>query len=620
MPTSSVEAAPALPSQTSRRHGLSSVAAFSIAAVLVGVPFVIAVVSLLGYHWYPSSDLALEVLRIKDVGGRHTPLVGMQSRFDWSHPGPLMFWVFAPIYRVFGNTGLLAGAGILNAGAVVGALFVGWRRGGLPMLAIVAAVAAVLVHALGPELLIQIWNPWVPVLPFLLYLMLAWSVAEQDWIALPWVVGIGSFVIQAHVSYAPVVFGLGFLSLAIGAYGTRAVRADLHGDGVIDTSARQSARPWIVVAAIVGVVLWLAPVVQQFTGSPGNLGAIIDSFRHPRDPTVGWSTAVGVMGREFGFVGPWITGNDAGPFGTVAAASAVPATLLVFTAAALGVLAWRRGAHDAGRLALMAVAGAGLSLVAVSRITGVLGAYLVRWTWVVAAFLWLSLLWSALSLLARSSVNKALVATAVVTVSGLVASTGWSASTVDVPGQHFSDAVARLGPSVARRLQSRQRYRVTAVDTDNIPPPMGIAMFQDLEDRGQQVRVELRLSRALGAWRTARRPQVSGVVIIVAGGDIERGWTPPAGSRRIAAYDPLTPRQRARVHRLEREVRTQLGSSAPPDVLGVLNPITRHQLVQHGVAARTVDELARLQEHGDAYTVYLTPTRTNPAVPLARSG
>jgi len=612
VPTTRLEAAPAVPPQTSRRSDRSiSAAALPIAAALLAVPFVIAVVSLLGYHWYPSSDLALEVLRIKDVGGRHTPLIGMQSRFDWSHPGPLMFWVFAPVYRVFGNTGLLVGAAALNAGAVIGSLYVARRRGGLPMLAIVAVVAAVLVHALGSELLIQIWNPWVPVLPFLLYVMLAWSVAERDWPALPWLVGIGSFVVQSHVSYAPVVFGLGTLALALGASGSTRARRHLHDDGAIATGVVPSPRSWIVVAGIVGVVLWVAPVVQQFTGSPGNLGEIVESFLHPRDPAAGWRTAIGVMGRELSFIGPWIRGNDSGPFGTVVTASAIPATLLLLTTATLGVLAWRRGAHDAGRLALLAVGGAGLGFVAVSRVTGVLGSYLVRWTWVLAAFVWLSLLWSLWSLLARSSATAALEAVALLAVLGLVASAGWSAGSVDVPGQQFSDAVARLGAPVASHLQRGKLYRVTAVDSDNVPAPMGIAMLQDLEDRGQGVRVEPRLSRALGAWRTARRSQVAGVVIVVAGGDIERGWSPPPGSRRIAAYDPLSPRARARAQRLEREVRGRIGNTRPLQPLDVLNAIGRQQLVENGADKRTVDKLAHLRRQGDAYAVYLAPAATH---------
>jgi hypothetical protein len=234
----------------------------------------------------------------------------------------------------------------------------------------------------------------------------------------------------------------------------------------------------------------------------------------------------------------------------------------------------------------------------------------VRWTWVIAALVWLSLAWSLGSLRGSASPAKVLVPVALVAVAGLVVSTAWSAGSATPPGEQFSNAVARLSPRVARHLDAGKRYRVTAVDSENVPPPMGIALFQDLEDRGQPVRVDPRLARAFGTWRTSRRSQVAGVVIVVAGADIESGWTAPARSTRVASYDPLSRRERARAGRLEREVRERIGSTAPNRRLGLLNAFTRQQLVQSGADPRTVDELAHLLQKGDAYTVYLAPPAT----------
>jgi hypothetical protein len=609
VPTSVVDAAPTLAPLTSRRRNwTSSAAAVSIAAVLLAVPLVVAVVSLLGSHWRPASDVALEALRIKDVGGNHTPLVGVQSRLGWHHPGPLMFWLLAPFSWLFGNTGILAGTAILNGAAVVGSLLVARRRGGLPMLAFVAVVAALLTHALGPETLIDPWNPWIPVLPFLLYLLLAWSAAEQDWVALPWLVGIGSFLMQTHVGYAPVVLGLGVLSCTLGAYRWKSGRgrSQVEDGAAVATRTRVSARRWILIAGVV-VLVWLAPVVQQVTGSPGNLGEIVDSFRYPTDPVAGWDTGFGVMGNELGFVGPWITGTDADPSGLVGTSSTIPGILLILATAALGALAWRRGAKDAGRLAVLAVAGAGLGVVAVSRITGFLGPYLVRWSWILAALVWLSIAWSLWSLLARAIMVKALVTVSLVAVLGLVASTGWSAASVHVPGQQFSDAISRLGPRAASRLQPDQRYLLTFVDSENFGAPVGSGVFLDLEERGQQVRVQPLLSQPFGSWRTARRSQVDADVFVVAGGDIERGWIPPQGARRIAKYDPLSPQERARSQYLETQIRERLGTAAPVHALGVLSPIGRQQLVANGASPRQVNELWHLHEQGDSYSVYVAP-------------
>jgi len=586
-------------------------------AAVVALPLVVAVISLVGYRWHPVSDHALEVLRIKDVGGHHTPLVGVYSRLGWDHPGPLMFWVLAPFNWVFGQTGILAGTAVLNAAALIGTLFVARRRGGLPLLAFVAVAAALLVRALGPELLIDPWNPWVPVLPFLLYTLLAWSVAEQDWPALPWLVGFGSFAMQTHVGYAPVVLGLGGIACVLGAVGWMRAGASATPDGqgvsAADTDARTSAHRWIVIAAVVGALAWLAPVVQQFTGSPGNLGEIIDSFRFPQESPAGWDTGFGVMGQELGFVGPWITGHDTDPSGLgVGTASTVPAALLLLATGTLGALAWRRGAKDSGRLAILGLTGAGLGVVAVSRVTGFLASYQVRWSWVLAMLVWLSIAWSLWSLLTRSSrarpaMTTALVAVSAATAMGLTASTGWTAASVDVPNQRFSQVIARLGPRAARHLPTDHRYLLTFVDTEDLGAPVGVGMFLDLDERGRQMRVEPLSSKAFGSWRTGRTSQVDGVVIVVAGGDIERGWTPPEGAQRIASYDPLSPRDRARAQRLEREARERLGPAAPVNALLVLSPITRQQLIDSGVDPRAVEELRRLRQRGDAYSVYLAP-------------
>jgi len=58
---------------------------------------------------------------------------------------------------------------------------------------------------------------------------------------------------------------------------------------------------------------------------------------------------------------------------------------------------------------------------------------------------------------------------------------------------------------------------------------------------------------------------------------------------------------------LEREARERLGPAAPVNALLVLSPITRQQLIDSGVDPRAVEELRRLRQRGDAYSVYLAP-------------
>src|SRR4051812_34887712 len=199
-----------------RRIGL-----FAVVVVLVVLPLIVAVASLIGTHWHASGDDALELLRIREVGSRHMPLTGAQSRFGWNHPGPLLFWGLAPFNWAFGPSGVLVGVGLLNAAALVATLFIARRRGGLAFVVVLGIAMLALLRALGSIVLIDPWNPWVAVVPFLLYLLLAWSVAERDYGALPALVAVGSFLAQTHVGYAPLVLGAGGIAGMLAFVGPR---------------------------------------------------------------------------------------------------------------------------------------------------------------------------------------------------------------------------------------------------------------------------------------------------------------------------------------------------------------------------------------------------------------
>ena len=213
-------------------------------------------------------------------------------------------WLLAPFGWLFGVTGVLVGVALLNAAAVAGALVVARRRGGVTLTVLVASVLLVLTLANGTDLFINPWNPWVAVLPFFTYLLLAWSLADGDVVVLPWLVGVGTYIVQAHVSYAPLVLGAGLVA-ALMAW--RAPRS-AHGGGV---------RMPVLIALGTGVVLWLPPLVQQLFSDDGNLAAIIEFFRDPPEAQAGWRLAWGIMGTELGPPGAWLTGDELGAFGVL---------------------------------------------------------------------------------------------------------------------------------------------------------------------------------------------------------------------------------------------------------------------------------------------------------------
>src|SRR5262249_30073317 len=106
----------------------------------LAVPVVVLAARALSSHWISYSDYSAVELRTRAVGTGTTPLIGPFSRYGWSHPGPLLFYALALPYRLLGEhgKGLLLGALSLNVLATALALFVGYRRGRLVGLLVVA--------------------------------------------------------------------------------------------------------------------------------------------------------------------------------------------------------------------------------------------------------------------------------------------------------------------------------------------------------------------------------------------------------------------------------------------------------------------------------------------------
>jgi hypothetical protein len=271
----------------------------------------------------------------------------------------------------------------LNGAALAGALLVGRRRGGLPLVVLVGIVALILMRALRQTLLIGPWNPWVAVLPFLLYLMLAWSVADADVYALPALVVVGSFSAQTYIGFLPLVVLVGVAALAL-----------LWLRRKTEPKIRGRSLGWVsLIAAVARVLLWLPAVVQQFTSNPGNLGLIVRYFRDPPDGFVGIADRFGLMGYKLSLPGPWIGGNDTSALGFVSTGGAGVGFVVLAAVLLCGWLAWKRRA-SATRFACLMFATVWFGVLASARLTGMPGAYQVRWWWVIAALLWCSLLWS----------------------------------------------------------------------------------------------------------------------------------------------------------------------------------------------------------------------------------
>lgn len=105
-----------------------------VVLVLLLVPLFTLIVWLHAHdRWAPVADLALTEMHVRSVGTTHTPLVGLLGRLgrlqNASHPGPLGFYLLAPLYRLLGSSyfALRVSTATLNAAAIVSALLIARR-------------------------------------------------------------------------------------------------------------------------------------------------------------------------------------------------------------------------------------------------------------------------------------------------------------------------------------------------------------------------------------------------------------------------------------------------------------------------------------------------------------
>ena len=87
--------------------------------------------------------------------------------------------------------------------------------GGRPLMLMTAVAIALMCTSLAAETFHDVWNPAASLFPFLLLILLCWSLAGGRHRLLPVTVLVASFVVQAHLAFLAPVLGM----LAVGAAG-----------------------------------------------------------------------------------------------------------------------------------------------------------------------------------------------------------------------------------------------------------------------------------------------------------------------------------------------------------------------------------------------------------------
>ena len=267
-----------------------------VGATLAVSPLIVAVVVLLWRPWAPVLDLAMTEFRIRDVGGRYTPRIGLPGRIgtfpdQGSHPGPWSFYLVAPFYRLAGATawGMQLGSVALNSAAFVGVVAIGRRISGTIGALAMAAVVAVAIRGFGLNVLTHPWNPYFPLAVWLLLLVAAWAVLAGDHRLAVVVAVCASLASQTHVPYLVSCVMVSLLVLA------SLIRNWLMSSGDEQAAIRRST----LIALGTTTVMWLPPLADQLRRDPGNMTMLWRHFTgEPSEPVVPLATAVKVFLRH----------------------------------------------------------------------------------------------------------------------------------------------------------------------------------------------------------------------------------------------------------------------------------------------------------------------------------
>lgn len=543
----------------------------TVAAAVV-LPIAIAVLAQRQAHWFPVFDLAMTELRVRDVGGAHTPLIGLQGRIGptGSHPGPLSFYVLAPVYRLLGSSAfaLQVATAVFHAMAAMTALLVVVRRRDPRAVVAVAVLLLMQGYGLGP--LTEPWNPHLPMLWFVVFLVAAWAVLEGDVAMLVPLVVAGSICAQTHVPYLPVTLGVGGAVLAVALW---------HAKG-----RHPSGRPdwrWVAAALAVGVVLWAPPLIDEATNDPGNLTQLVDHLGHPDDPPIGmraasrlvlerldaWQLAVvevrhpGTYNDVLGGPGPT---RDRGLV-----------TVIIWAVAAAVSLALRH------RRLLVLHSMVGLSamvaVVAISRIYGAAWYYLMLWCVAIGALMLVAIITTGVVLIARlwpaGRVDRLVVPIGLAVVLALAvhlvmlapdARTGTPENTAQL-GRLVPDTIAALDDHAGAATGRSGRYLVTWDDATN-GGSEGLGLVNELVRHGYDVGVEARDAVRVPSYRARSPHSVTARIVFASGGWIDR-WTAEPGARMVAMDDPRSTTERQKYARARAKVIAALVDSGRADLV-----------------------------------------------------
>jgi hypothetical protein len=594
---------------------------------LVGLPLVVAAVALRRPHWYPVLDLAMTELRLRDVGTSHTPLIGLPGRIgpslaeQGSHPGPLSFYLLAPFFRVFGSSAwaMQAATVVLNLTAVGIAFVIAVRRGGSRLAIAIAVLLVILLSGYGLTTLTQPWNPYLPLLWWVVLMLAVWSVACDDLVMLPVAVFAASFCAQTHVPYLALTGGLCALMIVMLALAWRRATPG--------SAARRRVAQWGACSLVLGIVLWVPPLVDQVTHDPGNLRAIYDHLATPAEEPVGVGRGVELALLHLDVIG--LVVGDSASIGSLPDpssdpdASIVPGLVVLAVWAAAAMASVRLGHRPLARLHLVVAVSLVVGAISMTRIIGKEWYYLMLWAWGTSALLLLAVGWTVVAMAsARVAEERRRPIAHVVTLALLgalvVGSVALTADAVDTdpPEPRHSSTLGAVLPDTMAALERGEgaatgrdgRYMVAFSDAVYFGS-QSYGLVSELERAGFDAGMTDLFHVPITDHRVIARDDATAIVVLATGEHIDRFRGLPDVVE-VAYVEPRDASERAEFARLRTAVIDDLRAGGLDDLVPTVDGNLFGASIDERISDSARRLMTRMLELGEPTAVFITPPDT----------
>ena len=605
-----------------RRPGWSCVAV----ALALGLPLIVALIALRGDRWYPVLDLAMTEFRVRDVGTSTTPLIGLPGRIgtypdQGSHPGPLSFYLLAPTYRLLGSSSwaLEVATLVIHIAAIGVAVWIGYRQARWRGVAVVAVLMAVVVRGYGQVPLTQPWNPYLPLVAWVVVLLALWAVLNGDHLMVVPLVVAATYCAQTHIPYLALGTGMAVVGLGAVAWTVRRGRRE--------SPCQRGPLVSLVVAVVAGVLLWLPPLADQIWRRPGNIRQLVDHFGSPPDAPIGVREGLELALRH---LDAWagLGGQFVGTGRFIAAASAWRGLFVLLVWLAAAVIAWRIGSRALRALHAVVAVGLVLGAVSMARIFGRPWFYLTLWAWSVTALSVGAVVWTVWTVVAwwrrRQEVESTSATPAVrgggriTTAAAAVAAVITLLTAVAFADAHhaeerLSEAVGALaGPTydavvdgVGAASGPDGSYIVRWSDAADIGSP-GFGLLDELERRGLDVAADTYFRVPATPYRVRPRAEADAQIHLATGGYIE-AWREVPDAIEVASFDARTSAQVAEYDEVRERFTARLVAEGLDDLVALVDTNLFGMSVDPRLSAADQADIGRLIELGQPMVVFVAP-------------